>query len=273
MPRNASFWRNVVLIGLAHLAILAGLFRWNAAARKPLATDIVWMEAGSNASAAASDAEEPPPSEPAETEEVATPAPVSTPVESPPPVPEDSPKPSATPEATPTPKPTARPSPKKASLAKATPSPKTKAKPSPSDKKKTAPKSSPAPKSPNEKSSTANGTAKISTGTAAGPGSGAGKASQFAWYGSVLHDRFFGEWAQPKSIAMSGARMAALVRIRIEQDGRISDFAIARSSGNVIVDESVAAIAQRVTRVDPPPAALVNAGHYDVQIKFELNPE
>lgn len=89
----------------------------------------------------------------------------------------------------------------------------------------------------------------------------------------MLHDRFFGEWAQPKSIAMSGARMSALVRIRIEKDGRISDFAIVRSSGNVVVDESVAALAKRVTQVEPPPTALSSAGHYDVQINFELNPE
>ena len=67
--------------------------------------------------------------------------------------------------------------------------------------------------------------------------------------------------------------MSALVRVRIEKDGRVSDFSIVRSSGNVVVDESVSAVAKRVTQVDPLPAGLGNAGHYDVNINFELNPE
>ncbi len=67
--------------------------------------------------------------------------------------------------------------------------------------------------------------------------------------------------------------MSALVQLRIEKDGRVSNFTIVRSSGNVVVDESVAAVAARVARVDPPPAGLVAGGHYDVRIKFELNIE
>ncbi len=89
----------------------------------------------------------------------------------------------------------------------------------------------------------------------------------------MLHDRFFGEWVQPKTALASGANMSALVQLRIEKDGRVSDFTIVRSSGNVVVDESVAAVAARVTRVDPPPAALAIDGHYDVRVNFELNVE
>jgi len=89
----------------------------------------------------------------------------------------------------------------------------------------------------------------------------------------MLHDRFFGEWVQPRTALASGANMSTLVQLRIEKDGRVSDFTIVRSSGNVVVDESVAAVAARVPRVDPPPAGQAVGGHYDVKINFELNVE
>lgn len=66
--------------------------------------------------------------------------------------------------------------------------------------------------------------------------------------------------------------MSTLVRLRIERDGRVSDFAIVRSSGNVVVDDSVAAVAKRVPRVDPPPRGL-GGGVYEVNINFELSLE
>jgi TonB family protein len=59
--------------------------------------------------------------------------------------------------------------------------------------------------------------------------------------------------------------------VRIEKDGRVSDFNIVRSSGNVVIDESLNAMAKRVTQVDPLPAGLTTAAHYDVNINFELN--
>lgn len=71
---------------------------------------------------------------------------------------------------------------------------------------------------------------------------------------------------------MKGAKMSTGVRVRIEKDGRVSDFALVRPSGNVVVDESVAAVAKRVLRVDPPPFATVK-DHYDVNINFELDPQ
>ena len=89
----------------------------------------------------------------------------------------------------------------------------------------------------------------------------------------MLHDRFFSEWVQPTTIVATGAKMSALVRIRIEKDGRVSSFEIVRPSGNVVVDESVTAVAKRVIKVDPLPSGLGNGGHYDVKINFELNPE
>ena len=88
----------------------------------------------------------------------------------------------------------------------------------------------------------------------------------------MLHDRFYSEWIQPTTSVAVGAKMSALVRIRIETDGRVSSFTIVRPSGNVVVDESVAAIAKRVTQVDPLPKGLSGGAYYEVNINFELNP-
>ena len=67
--------------------------------------------------------------------------------------------------------------------------------------------------------------------------------------------------------------MSTIVRIRIEKDGRVSKFAVVKPSGNVVVNESVAAIAQRVTQVDPLPEGLTTKSYYEVNIDFELNGE
>ncbi|PYL87006.1 MAG: hypothetical protein DMF17_04330 [Verrucomicrobia bacterium] len=111
-------------------------------------------------------------------------------------------------------------------------------------------------------------------GTSAGANGHAGvvgSASEFGWYGSMLHDRFYSEWIQPTTVISSGTKLSALVKIRIEKDGRVSDFEIIKPSGNVVVDESVAATAKRVTQVDPLPDGIGSGGHYDVRINFELN--
>ena len=87
----------------------------------------------------------------------------------------------------------------------------------------------------------------------------------------MLHDRFYREWEQPTTVVASGAKLSASAKIRIEKDGRISDFKIVRSSGNVVVDESVEAVGKKVTRVDALPAGIGSGGHYDVNINFALN--
>jgi TonB family protein len=107
----------------------------------------------------------------------------------------------------------------------------------------------------------------------AATGGHAGGASEFGWYGNMLHDRFYSEWVQPTTSITSGAKISTLVKIRIEKDGRVSNFEIIKPSENVVVDESVATIAKRVTQVDPLPTGLGNGDHYDVKINFELNSE
>ena len=122
------------------------------------------------------------------------------------------------------------------------------------------------------KSSSDSGVGK--TGSAAKGGShtgGGSSASEFGWYGNMLHDRFYSAWTQPTTMVASGAKISTLVKVRIEKDGRVSKFEIIKPSENVVVNESVAAIAKRVTEVDPPPAGLGDGNHYDVKINFELN--
>lgn len=278
MPGHGSFWRNVAVIGVGHLVMLAGLLRWSATATKPLAADIVWLEGGAVPMEAASASEKE--REPEGATLLAEAEPSVTPMEdpltmrTPPPAPDaEEPEPAPTPRPTPkvTPKPTVEPTPKKAAT-KSSPKPSaTPKKPSEAKKVSVKPVTTTGAVAPEKKSSSPASSA--NAGGSGGQASGPGGASQFAWYGSMLHDRFFSEWVQPKSVAMSGAKMSALVRVRIEGDGRVSAFNIVRSSGNVVVDESVDAVARRVTQVDPLPAGLAQAGHYDVNINFELNPE
>src|SRR5207302_1085300 len=76
-------------------------------------------------------------------------------------------------------------------------------------------------------------------GTAPGNGSGraggAGPESQFGWYGSMLHDRFYSEWVQPTTLATTGSKNSVLVKLRIEKDGRVSRIEIALDPAQGVV--------------------------------------
>jgi len=87
----------------------------------------------------------------------------------------------------------------------------------------------------------------------------------------MLHDRFYSAWIQPTTNVPSGSKFSTLVKVRIEKDGHVSKFEITRPSENVVVNESVAAVAKQITEVDAPPAGLIKGDHYDVKINFELN--
>jgi len=276
MPRDARFWRNVALIAIAHLVVLLALARGSRETRNSNLPSIVWM----NSAAAETVAATPPteietPSPKLEKrEESAAPALAKSEIQLPSPTPIAKPTPKATaaptltpkPSPKPTAKPTPKPTPKKTIVAKATPkpSPKSEKASEKQDKTESEKKDALAKKdSAADKSSSAQ----------SGPGNGSGQASEFAWYRSMLHDRFHKEWEQPRTIVATGAKMSTLVKIRIEKDGRVSKFTIVKPSGNVVVDESVAAIAQRVTQVDALPSGLIKGAYYEVQINFELNPE
>jgi outer membrane biosynthesis protein TonB len=295
MSTSPRFWRNVTLIALAHVALIAGLIRWSVAARSaPDAESLVWLSAGDLESvrsdnSVASSAKvsmpsvESEPLRPDEEEEKEQPrlTQAKSEIELPKPTPMETPVPRATakPKATtkPTPKPTPRSTPKKTVLAKATKSsahPKSSSPKSTGDqtdssneKKKTAKTAS-----AKTESSSENGTGKTSSAGKGGGHEGGGtSASEFGWYGNMLHDRFYSAWIQPTTTVSSGTKISTLVKVRIEKDGHVSKFEIIKPSENVVVNESVAAIAKQVTEVDAPPAGLGNGVHYDVKINFELN--
>lgn len=288
MSKKPRFWRNVTLIALAHVALIAGLIRWSLAARSaPDPESLVWLSAGdlepgrSDNSVASSSKISIPSveSEPlkSDEEEKEQPAltqakseielPKPTPMETP--VPKAMAKPKATSKSLP--KPIPKSPPKKTVLAKAT---KSSAHPKSSPPKPTGDQTdaSNEKKSAKTKSSADNGAGKTSSAGKGSSHSGAGpSASEFGWYGNMLHDRFYNAWIQPTTSVPSGSKISTLVKVRIEKDGRVSKFDIIKPSENVVVNESVAAIAKRVTEVDSPPVGLGNGNHYDVKINFELN--
>ena len=294
MPKNARFWRNVTVIALAHVALITGLIRLSVEARSsPNAQSIVWLGDVGGASAATKPTTGKPPTKPSasfepslpKTDEAEKETPLVTAAKSEIqlPTPKPAPTATATPKTTP-PKPTPKPkaTPKKTVLAKASPKSSPKVKPSLADssaqdkeselnapKKKIA-KTASAKKQSASHPSDGKGSSAGTSGEHAGGGS---SASEFGWYGNMLHDRFYSAWIQPTTSVTSGTKISTLVKVRIEKDGRVSNFEIINPSENVVVNESVAAIAKRVTQVDPLPAGLGNGDHYDVKINFELSPE
>ncbi len=278
MRLNAPFWRNVTVIAVVHVAALIGLLRWAGASKIASAQEITWLNTGSEASATAdtpiieatpTPEPERKPSPPEENQ------PASAPAKSEIQIPAATPHPSPTPSAVPKPSPNL--SPKPIPRKKASPKPsatpekkKLRATATPTKEKENAKKLAGKKGEPKKSESKlsqktgGSGTAARQTGANASP-------ANASWYGNMLHDRFYREWAQPTTVVASGAKLSALAKIRIEKDGRISDFKIVRSSGNVVVDESIEAVGRKVTRVDALPAGIGNGGHYDVNINFALN--
>ena len=304
MSKDARFWRNVILIALAHIALLAGLIRWSLhSKRSSNAQSIVWIGGAENGrgetkSAAPSlvkvlaaraeptplKSDEPDDEKPfltAAKSEIQLPTPkpaaTSTPIHKP----TASPTPKVKPTPEQTPKPTPKPTPKKTVLAKASPKPSPKVKPIPAksgekaeqsdintEKKKIAINAT-----DKDGSSSQTSSGKTNSAVKGGHAGGGSSASEFGWYGNMLHDRFYSAWIQPTTNITSGSKISTLVKVRIEKDGRVSNFEIIKPSENVVVNESVAAIAKHVTQVDPLPAGFGNGDHYDVKINFELSPE
>ncbi len=310
MPKNLRFWTNVGLIGFVHLAVIYGLVRWSRESKDGGDQSVVWMNGGAG-DGIVTEPNKPPPREKSSLRresrseksrdededrpllasapsEIQLPLATAKPSTTPSGTPKPAPKVKATPKPTPKPppKPTPKPSPKKPTVAKAKASPKPKLKieekeeiakksetPEAEKKKIVLAKNEPRPpaeKAPATQTGAGTGT---TAGTGGGHAGGSVNQSQFGWYGSMLHDRFYSEWAQPTGTADAGGKNSVLVKLRIEKDGRVSSFEIARSSGNSELDESVKALANRVNHVDPLPDGLGKGDHYDVKINFELNSE
>jgi TonB family protein len=292
---STRFWRNVTLIALAHVALLLGLIRWSVEARNASnAQSIVWISGAEDLAAGEPKSNEsrqpamtpilPPESEPLKKDGAGEETPLVTAAKSeielptPTPEPTSTPRPTTTPKPKATPRPTPKPTLRKTLMAKASPKPSPRVKSSPTNSAEEAKKTD---ASTEEKKIAKTGPAKTEsssqepdkTGSAGkvGHSGGGSSSSEFGWYGNMLHDRFYSAWIQPTTNIASSAKISTLVKVRIEKDGRVSKFEIIKPSENVVVNESVATVAKRVTQVDPPPAGLGNGDHYDVKINFELN--
>ena len=57
MAKSGRFWRNVVVIAVAHVALIAGLIRWSLAARASNPESIVWLGAAQDLAARESESE------------------------------------------------------------------------------------------------------------------------------------------------------------------------------------------------------------------------
>jgi TonB family protein len=229
-----------------------------------------------------------------------------TPTASPTPTPTPKPKPTATPTPKPKPSPTPTPKPKPSATPSPKPSVSPKPKPSPSASPKASPKASPSaspkaspgasPKaspssspgavageakpsaSPGDGKPASQGTGKPGAsggggGTAAsgtGRGGAGGTASEFAWYHELIHDRFFSQWEQPTSIFEQDKSFVCTVKIQIKRDGTIASAEIVRPSGNPLMDQSVLAALNRVSRIDALPTGLGTGDAYTININFEL---
>ena len=238
------------------------------------------------------------------------PTPTPSPEETPSPTPrsEESPMPKPSPKTTPktTPKATPKASPKHTPAKprqSASPKPKSSPKPSPKTEKKPKPeengnedhphKSASAEKSAEggkksssdaKKASMAKGEGKgnsdaknaflASKGGGTGAGGAGGKgvdASTVDAYQTLIHDRFFSQWEQPTSIPTEHKHdFTTTLKITIQRDGTISDFGLAKPSGNPVMDESVLEAARKVIKIAPVPEGMGGAGGYTININFEL---
>ena len=200
-----------------------------------------------------------------------TPKPTPTPTPKPTPTPTPTPPPTATPTQTPTPTPkptpTATPKPSPTATPKASPTATPKATPTGTPKPGPTVKPAEAVK-PSDSSSSGSGAGGSGAGTQSG---GSGDPSRFGYYLELIHDRFYSQWEQPTSLYGGGTRFSTTVEIRIEKDGRISNFRIITPSGNFVMDESVEKAGRRVSRIDPLPDGLGQGGSYTVRINFELD--
>src|SRR5436190_6507437 len=213
---GGRFWGNVVLIALAHVALIAGLIRWSVAARASSNPEsIVWLGGAGDLSADESEKRESPsPKQPptdsessrSEQDEPVEEKPVVTTAKSEIELPSATPKPTATatpakPSATPalrakiTPKPIPRPTPKKTLVTKASPKPATKPKPSPAKANAKSEKKDKITLAKKDSASQSGSVQSGSTGKAAS--AGGSSTSEFGWYGNMLHDRFYSAWIQP----------------------------------------------------------------------------
>lgn len=71
---------------------------------------------------------------------------------------------------------------------------------------------------------------------------------------------------QPPAVGAPHGKLSVPVDVRIDPNGNVKEFKLARSSGYPRVDRSIRAIHERVRKVEPPPS-----GELHLRIYFELD--
>jgi TolA protein len=97
------------------------------------------------------------------------------------------------------------------------------------------------------------------------PGSGSGDSALVGYVG-ILTNRFQAAWNQPTSEMALGKMLAVTVKLRVEQDGTVTEFDIVEGSGNAVVDDSVREAGKKITKLPPPP----NGQAFSAPVRFEL---
>jgi len=95
----------------------------------------------------------------------------------------------------------------------------------------------------------------LATGSAEGT---ANEASAGDEYATAISMAIRKNWNLPVGLVSPAelAKLKATVRVKVGDDGMLSDAKIVQSSGNSYFDESCLAAVQATTKVPPPPAAL-----------------
>src|SRR4051794_2171837 len=86
----------------------------------------------------------------------------------------------------------------------------------------------------------------------------AAEASAGDEYATAINDAIRKNWTAPSGLVSDAelGRLSATFRVRVGEEGGISDSKLLKSSGNNYFDDSCAAAIQATHKVPPPPAAL-----------------
>ena len=87
-------------------------------------------------------------------------------------------------------------------------------------------------------------------------------------YYALIRDVYYRAWRQP---GMPGTeRLRAVVRVRIDRQGRVLAADLERGSGDEAMDETVRAAASTVQSIGKPPPAALGSQFAEVTITFEF---
>ncbi len=108
---------------------------------------------------------------------------------------------------------------------------------------------------------------RVGGGTGPGDTEGSGSGdSALAGYVGILTNRFQAAWNQPTSEMALGKMLAVTVKLKVEQDGTVTEFDIVEGSGNAVVDDSVREAGKKIAKLPPPP----NGQAFSAPVRFEL---